>query len=342
MPPKGTKRARAGRLAAVTTRSASARRSASPSPVPSGAGHDDLDDDFDDDFDDDLDQAEAHPTMRDLYALLKEQTKRMEEQTQRIAELASRSQDGASSSSRDPVKSIEDDARALLSVALSDSASQRYQNYDVKLKVQEDIKEKSRYNVLERIAAFASEGIIPDGDVFDELPRNVQHLLDRAQTVFFRIEELSSQRVAKLDVEIQIAVWIDQLGPAFKEVFERVHANHGGGIDSIQKSITEAVACLRAQRDLQAPRGGGGSGGGGGGGGGRGRSGGGGGRSDSGGGGGGSGRGDRPSRGSGSGNDGQSGGGGRSGRGAGGSGTGGAGRGGGGGRGNGTTASSGP
>merc|ERR1719399_17532 len=259
--------------------------------------------------------------MRDLYALLKEQT-------QRIAELESRSQDGASSSSRDPVKSIEDDARALLSVALSDSASQRYQNYDVKLKVQEDIKEKSRYNVLERIAAFASEGIIPDGDVFDELPRNVQHLLDRAQTALFRIEELSSQRVAKLDVEIQIAVWIDQLGPAFKEVFERVHANHGGGIESIQKSITEAVACLRAQRDLQAPRGGGGSGGGGGGGG-RGRSGGGGGRSDSGGGGGGSGRGDRPSRGSGSGNDGQSGGGGRSGRGAGGSGTGGAGRGGG-------------
>merc|ERR1719399_1304738 len=251
--------------------------------------------------------------MRDLYALLKEQT-------QRIAELESRSQDGASSSSRDPVKSIEDDARALLSAALSDSASQRYQNYDVKLKVQEDIKEKSRYNVLERIAAFASEGIIPDGDVFDELPRNVQHLLDRAQTALFRIEELSSQRVAKLDVEIQIAVWIDQLGPAFKEVFERVHANHGGGIDSIQKSITEAVACLRAQRDLQAPRGGGG---------GRGRSGGGGGRSDSGGGGGGSGRGDRPSRGSGSGNDGQSGGGGRSGRGAGGSGTGGAGRGGG-------------
>ena len=116
MPPKGTKRARAGRLAAVTTRSASARRSASPSPVPSGDGHDDLDDDLDDVLDE-----EAHPTMRDLYALLKEQT-------QRIAELESRSLDGASSSSRDPVKSIEDDARALLSVALSDSASQRYQN----------------------------------------------------------------------------------------------------------------------------------------------------------------------------------------------------------------------
>ena len=120
MPPKGTKRARAGRLAAVTTRSASARRSASPSPVPSGHGHDDLDDDLDNDPDDVLDE-EAHPTMRDLYALLKEQT-------QRIAELESRSLDGASSSSRDPVKSIEDDARALLSVALSDSASQRYQN----------------------------------------------------------------------------------------------------------------------------------------------------------------------------------------------------------------------
>ena len=56
-------------------------------------GLDDLDDDLDDGLDDVLDE-EAHPTMRDLYALLKEQT-------QRIAELESRSQDGASSSSRD-------------------------------------------------------------------------------------------------------------------------------------------------------------------------------------------------------------------------------------------------
>ena len=75
MPPKGTKRARAGRLAAVTTRSASARRSASPSPVPSGDGHGDLDDDLDDDLDGDLDEAEAQPTMRDLYALLKDAPK---------------------------------------------------------------------------------------------------------------------------------------------------------------------------------------------------------------------------------------------------------------------------
>ena len=55
-------------------------------------------------------------------------------------------------------------------------------------------------------------------------------------------------------MDIKLGMWVDKLGYQFKEVFDRIHANHGRSADSIQTAITEAVHCLRAQADLKKSR----------------------------------------------------------------------------------------
>ena len=60
------------------------------------------------------------------------------------------------------------------------------------------------------------------------------------------MQHLSDQRAEALSVDIQLGLWVDKLGYQFKEVFDRIHANHGRSADSIQVAISEAVNCLRA------------------------------------------------------------------------------------------------
>ena len=209
-------------------------------------------------------------TMRELYQLLQAQSTQLR--------ALQRQQDTGRSSSCAFLAEVEPSAQHSLSIKLSEADQQHYQNYEVKKQTLAHIKE------------------------LRDLPGHLTEAYSLSRSALSAVQDISDRRVEALTVDIKLGVWVDKLGSQFKEVFDRIHANHGRSADSIQTAITEAVHCLRAQADLKKSRdprplskkrnprgggrGGGGGGDGGGGSGGRGR---GGGRGGGGGGGGGGG-----------------------------------------------------
>ena len=212
-------------------------------------------------------------TMRELYQLLQAQSTQLR--------ALQRQQDTGRSSSRAFLAEVEPSAQHSLSIKLSEADQQHYQNYEVKKQTLAHIKEQSNYLTISKIAQRITADLPGDDDpALRDLPGHLTEAYSLSRSALSAVQDISDRRVEALTVDIKLGVWVDKLGSQFKEVFDRIHANHGRSADSIQTAITEAVHCLRAQADLKKsrdprplnkkrnPRAGGRGGGGGGGGGG--------------------------------------------------------------------------
>ena len=227
---------------------------------------------------DDEDVPREDVTMREVLQLLQTQSIQLQTQSTQL-EALQRRQDTGRSSTRAFLAEVEPSAQHSLSIKLNEADQQHYQNYDVKKQTMAHINEQSHYLTISKIAQRITDDLPGDADpALQDLPDHLADAISLSRSALSAVQDISDRRVDALTVDIQLGVWVDKLGYQFKEVFDRIHANHGRSADSIQTAITEAVHCLRAQADLKKsrdprplskkrnPRGGGRGGGGGGGG----------------------------------------------------------------------------
>ena len=185
--------------------------------------------------------------MRELYQLLQAQSTQLR--------ALQRQQDTGRSSSRAFLAEVEPSAQHSLSIKLSEADQQHYQNYEVKKQTLAHIKEQSNYLTISKIAQRITADLPGDDDpALRDLPGHLAEAYSLSRSALSAVQDISDRRVEALTVDIKLGVWVDKLGSQFKEVFDRIRANHGHSTDSIQKAITEAVHCLRAQADLKKSR----------------------------------------------------------------------------------------
>ena len=173
-------------------------------------------------------------TMRELYQLLQAQSTQLR--------ALQRQQDTGRSSSRAFLAEVEPSAQHSLSIKLSEADQQHYQNYEVKKQTLAHIKEQSNYLTISKIAQRITADLPGDDDpALRDLPGHLTEAYSLSRSALSAVQDISDRRVEALTVDIKLGVWVDKLGYQFKEVFDRIHANHGRSADSIQTAITEAV-----------------------------------------------------------------------------------------------------
>ena len=114
------------------------------------------------------------------------------------------------------------------------------------------IKEQSNFLTISKIAQRIKADLQSDEDpALGGLLDHIAEATSISRGALSTVEHVSDKRVYALAMDIQLGIWVDKLGYQFKEVFDRIHADHGRSADCIQVAISEAVNCLRAQADLR-------------------------------------------------------------------------------------------